>query len=115
LHVLFPPEVLHLHPHEAALRMPEDEAGSGVVADREEIELAAQLPVVAALGFLEAMEVLVELFLREEGVAVDALHLRVALAALPVRLRRVLADLEGLDLARGGQVRAQAEVDELAH
>ena len=74
-----------------------------------------ELAVVAALGLLELLEVLLELFPGEEGVPVDALHLGVAFLALPVRLRRAVLELERLDLPGGLEVRAQAEVDELAH
>src|SRR6185369_13305115 len=93
---------------EAALRVPEDEAGARVVRDREEVELLAETTVVAALGLLELVEVVVELFLGEERVPVDALHRRVAFLALPVRGRRLFLQLEGLDLRGGGKVRAQA-------
>ena len=56
--VLVAPVVLDLLADEAALRVPEDEAGARLVGDREEVELAAQLAVVAALGLLEPVQVL---------------------------------------------------------
>ena len=57
--------------------------------EHEEAELLADLAVVALLGFLEALQVLVELLLREERRAVDALHRLVLRVALPVGVRRV--------------------------
>ena len=113
--VLVAPVVLDLLADEAALRVPQHEPGAGLVGDREQVELAAELAVVAALGLLDAVQVLVELFLREEGVAVDALHRRVAFLALPVRGGRLRLQLEGLDVLRRRQVRPEAEVDELPH
>ena len=115
LQVLVPPVVLGLLADEGALRVPQHQAGPGVVRDREEVQLAAELAVVAALGFLQTVQVPLQLLPGEEGVAVDALHLRVAFLALPVGLGRGLLELERLDVARGGQVGAEAEVDELAH
>src|SRR5262249_19924380 len=115
LDVLVPPEVLDLLPYEGALGVPEDEARARLVGHGEEVQLAAEPPMVAPLRLLQPVEVLVQLLLREERVPVDALHLRVALASHPVGLRRVLAQLEGLDLAGARQVRPEAEVDEVPH
>lgn len=39
--------VFHPHPHARALRVPEDEAAARVLLDREEVELLADLPMVA--------------------------------------------------------------------
>ena len=58
--------------------------GPGQLLDAEQIELLAELAMVALLGLFEPLEVLVELLLREERRAVDALHLVVLLVALPV-------------------------------
>ena len=57
------------------------------------------------------VEVLVELLLREERRAVDALHRRVLRVALPVGVRR-RRQLERLEPARRRHVRADAEVEE---
>ena len=93
--------------------MPEDEAGAGEFLNAEKIELLAEDAMVAAVGFFEALEVGVKIFLREERGAVDALELRVLLVAEPVGAGE-RADLEGFDAAGGGNVRAAAEVDEVA-
>ena len=68
--------------------------------DGEEVQLAAEPAMVAPLGLFELLEMRVQLFLGEERVPVDALHLRVALVALPVRLRRRFLELDRLDLPR---------------
>ena len=64
--------------------MPEDEASAGQILNAEEVELLAEDAMVAARGFFKAGEVLVELFFREEGRAVDALQLGILLVAEPV-------------------------------
>ena len=110
--LLFHPVFHHLA-HHGALGMPEDEAGSGEFLDAEEVELLAQQAVVALGGFFEAREVLVEILLRKEGGAVDALQLRILLVAEPVGAGQA-GDLDRLDAARRGHVRSAAEVDELA-
>ena len=69
--------------------------------------------MVALLGFLEAMQVVVESGLRLPGRAVDALQLGAPLVAAPVG-GGDLGQLEMAEPARGGDVRAAAEVDELA-
>ena len=48
--------------------MPEDQPGPGQFLDAEQIELLAQLAMVALLGFFQLLQVLVQIFLREEAV-----------------------------------------------
>ena len=98
---------------EAALGMPEDEAGAGFFLNAEEFELDAELAMIAALGFFEAMEIFIELFLREETCGVNALKLRIAFLAFPVGAGDA-HELERGDALGGGDVRAAAEVDEFA-
>ena len=105
--------VFHDLADDGALGMPEDEAGAGELLNAEEVELFAEDAMVAARGFFKAGEVLVEIFLREERGAVDALELRIFLVAEPVGAGEA-GDLEGLDAAGGGNVRAAAEIDEVA-
>ena len=71
--------------------------------------------MVAALGFLDAGEVLVKLVLLREGNAVDALEVLAAGVAAPVG-GIAGGELDGvaLDAAGGIQMRAGAEVGELA-
>src|SRR5260221_437578 len=66
-----------------AFGMPENQSGAGFFLDAEEVELRAKLAVIAALGFLDAVQMRVQFFLREESYGIDALQLRIAFLALP--------------------------------
>ena len=79
------PEILDDRPQPAALGVPEDQTRADVLADGEEIQLAAELPVVALLRLGETVHEVVQLCLREECRAVDALQLLVVLVTLPIR------------------------------
>ena len=106
-------EVLEDAADGGALGHPEDQPGPDQRRDREQAELLAELAMVALPGLLDLREVGVELLLVEEGRAVDALeHLAVGLP-LPVGAGD-REQLERPDLAGVGDVRAPAEVDELA-
>src|SRR5205807_7033808 len=72
-----------------------------------------ELAVVALRGLLEVLLVLPELLVGEDRGPAHALQLRVAFLAAPVAARDV-GDLEGLDPAGRGDVRALAVVDEVA-
>ena len=69
--------------------------------------------MVAAACLLEPLEVGVEVVLAEEGGAVDPRELRVVLVAAPVGAREA-RELDRLDRPRVLQVRAAAEVGEVA-
>ena len=73
-----------------ALRVPEHRARR-VVLEMEQVHLAAELAVVALLGFLELLEVGGELLLVAERGAVDALELRALRIAAPVGAREASA------------------------
>ena len=49
---------------DAALRVEHREARADLVGEREQVELGAELAVVAPLGLLEPVQVLVEVVLR---------------------------------------------------
>src|SRR5258708_5550790 len=83
------------------------------VLNAEEFELGAELAVIAALGFFEAMEVFVQLLLGEEAGGVNALEPRISFLAFPVRSSNA-HQLESLDALGGRNMRTAAEVDELA-
>src|SRR5262249_35547368 len=83
------------------------------VVEVEEVELAAELAVIALLRLLEAPEILVELVLRRPRGAVDALEHRVLLVPAPVRAGRG-EQLERLERARRRDMRASAEIQEFA-
>ncbi len=99
--------------NQAALGVPENEACAGFFLNAEEVEFRAELAVIAALGFLDAMQMRVQLFLREESHRVNSLELGIAFLALPVGAGDV-HQLERLNALGGRNVRAAAEVDELS-
>ncbi len=69
--------------------------------------------MVAGAGLLEALEVCVEIDLREEGGSVDSRQLRLLLVASPVRAREP-GEFQCSDRRRFLQVRPAAEIGELA-
>src|ERR1700676_5391929 len=93
--------------------MPEDEAGAGFFLDAEKFEFDAELAMIAALGFLKAVEIFVQFLLREETRGVNALELRIAFLALPIGAGNA-HEFEGGDALGGGDVRAAAEVEEFS-
>ena len=109
LDVPLPDVVLHHPPDHAALGVEDDQAGAELLGEGVEVELAAELAVVALLGLLEPVEVLRERLLGLPGGAVDALELLVLLVAAPVR-RGGAHQLERRDALGGRQVRAAAQV-----
>src|SRR5690606_35809540 len=96
-----------------ALRLPEDKALADGLVDVEEAHLLADAAVVALARFLDLGEVGLELLLRGKRGAVDALELLVLLVAAVVGAGDG-EELEGLDLLGVADVRARAEVEELA-
>src|SRR5204863_4976053 len=101
--------LLHDPPDERALRVEQRQTGVDLLGEREQIELDAELAVVARLGLLEAMEMLRQRFLRLPRGAVDALEHRALLVAPPVRARD-LRELERAQPLRRRHVRSAAEV-----
>src|SRR4029078_10456381 len=79
----------------------------------EQVELRPEAAVVALAGLLELRQVLLEVGLVVEGGAVDARQLRLRHVAAPVRAGEA-GELERLDRLRALQVRAAAEVGEVA-
>lgn len=61
--------ILHNFADETAFGMPEDEARAGFFLNTEKFEFDAELPVIAPLGFLEAVEIFVELFWEKKHAA----------------------------------------------
>ena len=96
-----------------AFRQPERQAGSHRIAHGEQAEFLADAAMVAALGFFELVQIFVEFLLINEARAVNALHLRIAFLAFPIRACDV-HQFERLDAAGGGDVRAAAEIDEFS-
>ena len=86
----------------------EGKAGA-FIQDVEKIKLAAQLAVIALLGFFQHFQILVQFFLVAESGAVDALEHLVFLVAAPVG-SGYAGELEGLDAAGAWQMRTRAQV-----
>ena len=96
-----------------ALGMPEHHAGAFFL-EVEEVHLASEPAVVALLGFLELLEIEVEVFRLGKRSAVDAGQHRLRRVAAPVGARD-LHQLEGAaDLAGRGHVRTAAQVEPVA-
>ncbi len=96
----------------AALGMEEDQSGTGELLDAEQIQLLAELAMIALLGFFQALQVCVLILLAEERRAVDALQLGIVLVAFPISA----GDREQLERfeSRGGRhVRTAAKIDEV--
>src|SRR5712691_10394392 len=79
------PPVLELFTDDREVGEPENETRAELLVDAEELELLAEDAMVAALNLLKSLQVIVELLLIRPHRAVDALELRVALVATPVR------------------------------
>src|SRR5882724_8096569 len=88
------------------------EPGADLLGEREEVELDAELAMVAPFGFLQAVQMLGERGIRLPRGAVDALQHRALLVAAPVRARD-LRELERTEPARRRDVRAAAQIDEV--
>jgi hypothetical protein len=65
----------------------EDESGPSSFLNAEQVQLLAELAMVALLGFLDPRQVGIQIFLAEKRGAVNALQLRIVLVALPIRAR----------------------------
>ena len=102
--------VLHLALDDAALGVEHRQARAQLVGEAEQVELGAELAVVALLGLGQPVEVGLQLVLGRPRGAVDALQLRVLLRAAPVG-GGAAHQLEGVAEHLGGRhVRAAAQV-----
>src|SRR5438477_982780 len=106
-----PPPSLELLAHDRKVRKPEHQTGSELLVDAEQLQFLAEHAMVAALDLLKALQVVIELLLVGPDRAVDALQLRVALVAAPVRAGD-RQKLERTDLSRPLDVRSPAQIDE---
>src|SRR3954464_8135882 len=93
--------------------MPENQPRSGLFLDAEQVQLRADLAMIAALGLFQPMQILIELFLCEEASCINALKLWVAFMAFPIRTRNA-HQLECGDALGRRDMRATAEVNEFA-
>src|SRR4030095_4437333 len=111
LGVLAPSEILERVPDHHPLRVPERGAGRGLL-QMEEVELPAKPAVITPPGFLQALEVLLQVVLGVEGSAVDPRQLLVLLVTAPVGAGET-GQLDRLDRRRVLEVRATAEIGEV--
>ena len=96
-----------------ALGVPEHHARTFLL-EMKQVELAAELAMIALLGFLDLLQISVEFFLLCERRAVDARQHRIVAVAAPIGAGD-LHQLEGAsDLAGGGHMRAAAEIEPVA-
>ncbi len=95
----------------APLRQPERQARADHLADHEQLQVFAQLAMVALLRLLQPFQILVQLFLRGPGRAVDALEHRALLVAAPVRPRHA-HQLDRADLTRAFHVWPATQIEE---
>ena len=91
--------------------MPEDQAWSDAGVSRIEVELLRQRPVIAALRFLEAMEMLLEILLFPERRRVDALQHLPMFVAAPIRAGS-MQQFEILEIRSVRNVRSFTQIDE---
>ena len=103
--------VLHHPADDAALRVEDGKPGSDLLGEGEQVQLGAELAVIALLRLLQERQVRAQRVLRRPCGAVDALQLLVLLVAQPVGGGRSheLDRVRG-DVARVGDVRAATEV-----
>src|SRR3954447_2425967 len=102
--------VLHDSADGAALGREDGEPGSDLLREREQVELGAELAVVATLRFLEPVKMLLQCLVALPRRAVDPLEHRTLLVASPVRAGD-LGELERTELAGGRNVRPSTQVD----
>src|SRR5207237_3148621 len=99
--------------HPSTMGMEDGKPGADLVRKREEVQLAADPPVITSLRLHQALEECVERLLREPRRAVHTLQLLVALVASPVHA----GDAEELDRIEPPairHVRPATQVDEIA-
>src|SRR5580693_4652082 len=109
LDVLAPRILLQLPAHNAALGVENRQAGTDFVGEAEQVQLDAELAMVAALRLFDQLEVAVQRLLRLPGGAVDALQAGVSLVAAPVG-GRTASELERRDVLGGRDVRPATQV-----
>src|SRR6185369_9561675 len=98
--VLLAPQRGQLVPDRHAVRLPERRAGREV-AELEQLQLGAELAVVAGPGLLEQLEVLLEVLGLEERGPVDTRE------HLPARVAAPVGAGDGLELERPDALRAR--------
>ena len=108
----FANQPLHLLPDDRPVRQQQGNACANQFREREQLEIAAQAAMIAALRLLDPGEMGIQLFTSGEQCAVDPLQLRPFLVAAPVCAGHV-GQSERADLFGRLDVSAAAEVGEL--
>src|SRR5277367_3821915 len=111
--VLLAHPVFHLFADNPALRMPEDQSRPSQFLNRKQVELFSQHAMVALLCFFEAVQIRVQILLREKRRAVNALQLLILLVPKPVSARDV-EQLKRLDFSRRRNMRTTTKIEKLA-
>ena len=105
--------VLQAVAQRGTLGQPQGQTLAHILREGKQLHLLADLAVVALLGLLEQHQVLVEHLLLGEGDTVNARQLRAGLVTAPVGTGK-RHHLHSLDSACRGDVRATAQVREIA-
>src|SRR5829696_5970861 len=111
--MLFLLELLDQIADHRPLRMPEDETGADLLVHREEIELAPETAMIAALGLFQSRQMSIQLLLSRPGRAVDALQHRSLLVATPVGASD-REEFEGPNLTGAGHMWTTAKIEKRA-
>ena len=104
--------LLHLLPDGPPFGMPENQTGR-VVVDMEQVQLTAELAVIAFFGLFKAQQILLQVFFAGPSGAIHALKHFVFTVATPVGPRD-LHQFEVLKLAGAGHVGTAAQIFEVA-
>ena len=105
--------VFHHFADQAALGMPENQPRPGLFLNGKQVQLLPEPAMIAPLGLFQPVQIFVQLLLRVEARAVDALHLRIAFLAFPVGARDA-HQLERANAPGRRDVRPAAEIDEFS-
>ena len=104
-------EVFQNASHRGPLGQPQAQSRADVIADMEQGMLLAQHAMVAAFGLFDLRQMGAEVFLMEERGGVQALQR--SARGIPLEVRRGnRQQFEGLNLARVGNMRSTAQIDE---
>lgn len=112
-HVLVFPEALNLEPDHAAVGVPKDQPLPNLIVLAVQVQLLAQLAVVALAGFFHLPQVFFQLFLAFPGGAVDALQHGAFLVSTPIRSSHVQQlNRFRIDFSRAANVWTAAKIRE---
>ena len=104
-------QLLQFFNHHRAIRLPQRQARAHLVVEDKDLQLLAQLAVIALLGFLLHVQEMLQLIGLLKRQPIDALQHRVLLVPAPIRTA-ALVELERrrVNLARVRHMRATAQI-----